>query len=267
MICDSHFHVFGPAERYPHGAELRYKPPHAPLQEYLALANRLGIKRFVFVQPSAYGRDNACMLDAMREVGPQACRGIVDLDENASDAALERLGAAGVRGVRVNVNPIKPPEPGFSQSMLARITRWDARCQERGWMLDFLTPGWLTRELLPTFAKLKAAFSLAHMGLFPAKDPVPKDFMQFVAENPKCWVKLTGVYRISTAPGYADAAPLAQALIAAAPDRLLWGSDYPHLSFPHVHSEELFALLKAWAPDDTVRRKILEANPARCFGF
>lgn len=131
-------------------------------------------------------------------------------------------------------------------------------------MLDFLTPGWLTRELLPTFEKLKSPFSLAHMGMFLAKDPV---FVRFVQETPRCWVKLTGVYRISTAPGYADAAPLAQALIAAAPERVLWGSDYPHLSFPHVHSEQLFALLKVWAPDDIVRRKILEENPARCFGF
>ena len=89
MICDSHFHVFGPAERYPH-------------------AGGLGVQKYVFVQPSSYGRDNACMLDAMREIGPAKCRGIVDIDEDASDAALERLHAAGVRGVRVNVNPIKP---------------------------------------------------------------------------------------------------------------------------------------------------------------
>jgi predicted TIM-barrel fold metal-dependent hydrolase len=267
LICDSHFHVFGPAERYPYGADLRYKPPLAPLDDYLSLAKKLGIKRFVFVQPSAYGRDNACMLDAMRQIGPQACRGIVDIDENATDAALERLHAAGVRGVRINVNPIKPPEGGVSSTLLPRIARLDARCAQRGWILDFLTPGWLTRELLPTFANLASPFSLAHMGMFLAKDPVPKDFVQFVAENSKCWVKLTGVYRISTAPGFADAAPLAQALIAAAPERVLWGSDYPHLSFRHVHSEELFALLKVWAPDDTVRRKILEGNPARCFGF
>src|SRR6187397_1647106 len=102
--CDAHFHVFGPAERYPHGGvneTLRYAPPLAPLSDYLTLAQHLGLARFVFVQPSAYGRDNACMLDAMREVGAACCRGIVDVDENASDAALERLHAAGVRGVRI----------------------------------------------------------------------------------------------------------------------------------------------------------------------
>ena len=267
MICDSHFHVFGPAERYPYAGDLRYKPPLAPLEAYLVEAGRLGIDHYVFVQPSAYGRDNACMLDAMREVGPQRCRGIVDIDENIPDAALGRLHAAGVRGVRVNVNPIKPPEPGFARTMLARIERLDARCSQLGWMLDFLTPGWLTRELMPTLASLKSKYSIAHLGMFLAKDPVPGDFVQFVKADPKCWVKLTGAYRISTAPGFADTVPHAQAVIGAIPERVIWGSDYPHLSFGHVHTDELHALLETWAPDDAVRRKILSDNPARLFGF
>jgi predicted TIM-barrel fold metal-dependent hydrolase len=267
LICDAHFHVFGPEERYGYSADLRYKPPRAPLDEYLQLAKRLGIKRFVFVQPSAYGRDNACMLDAMRELGQKECRGIVDIDENATDAALERLNAAGVRGVRINVNPIKPPEPGFSNSMLPRIERLDERCARLGWMLDFLTPGWLTRELFPVFKRLKSRYTLAHMGMFLARDGVPGDFVDFFRQQKNCWVKLTGVYRMSTAAGFADAAPIARALIAAAPERLIWGSDYPHLSFPQVHSEELFDLLTVWAPDDAVRRGILADNPARCFGF
>ena len=267
MICDSHFHVFGPPERYPHAADLRYTPPFAPWESYLAEAKKIGVERYVFVQPSAYGRDNACMLDVMREVGPAKCRGIVDVDEEASDGALERLHAAGVRGVRINVNPIKPPEPGFAKTMLPRVRRLEGRCEALGWMLDFLTPGWLTRELLPTLAHLRVPYTLAHMGMFPAKEPVPADFVSFVKANPRCWVKLTGAYRISTAPGFADTAPLAQALIAAAPERMIWGSDYPHLSFGHVHTDELFELLKSWAPQESVRRRILEDNPARLFGF
>jgi 2-pyrone-4,6-dicarboxylate lactonase len=163
LACDSHFHVFGPAERYRYAADLRYQPPHAPLADYLAFARRLGIERYVLVQPSAYGRDNTCLLDAMRDLG-EKCRGIVDIDEDAPDAELERLNAVGVRGVRVNVNPIKPPEPGYAATMLARVRRLDARCAELGWMLDFLTPGWLTRELLPTLTKLASRFTVAHMG-------------------------------------------------------------------------------------------------------
>jgi predicted TIM-barrel fold metal-dependent hydrolase len=85
--CDCHFHVFGPAGRYPHNqSDLRYAPPHAPVGDFLALAAKLGLERFVFVQPSAYGRDNRCMLDAMREVGSKKCRGIADIDENAPDS-------------------------------------------------------------------------------------------------------------------------------------------------------------------------------------
>ena len=270
--CDAHFHVFGAAEHYPYGADLRYKPPHAPLEDFLELAGRMGFERYVFVQPSAYGRDNTCMLDAMRAVGDR-CRGIVDIDENVPDAELDRLNRAGVRGVRVNVNPIKPPEPGFSKTMLTRIERLDRRCAEIGWMLDFLTPGWLTQELLPVLAKLKARHTVAHLGMFLARDGARQPgFLEFLDllrnGNGRCWVKLTGVYRMSVAPGFVDAAPLARALIEAAPDRLIWGSDYPHLSFSDkVGSVELFNLLGVWAPDDATQRRILVDNPRQLFGF
>jgi 2-pyrone-4,6-dicarboxylate lactonase len=270
--CDSHFHVFGPAQRYPYSADLRYQPPHAPLDAYLEEAKHMGIERYVFVQPSAYGRDNACMLDAMRAVGIEKCRGIVDVHEDAPDAELDAMHALGVRGVRINVNPVKPDEPGFSRTMLPRIRKMDARCAERGWMLDFLTPGWLTRELLPMFERLKAAFSVAHMGMFLARlgieQPGFRDFVRFVAAHDRCWVKLTGVYRISTAAGFAEAAPLARAFIEAAPDRLLWGSDYPHLSFADkVTTAELYRLFQQWTGDEPTQRRILADNPQRCFGF
>ena len=270
--CDAHFHVFGPAGRYPYTEGLRYKPPLAPLEDFLVLSQRMGFERYVFVQPSAYGRDNACMLDAMREVGNR-CRGIVDLDENAPDAEFERLNRAGVRGVRVNVNPIKPPEPGFSKTMLARIERLDARCAEIGWMLDFLTPGWLTQELLPVMARLRVNYTIAHMGMFLARDGVSQAGFQRLLEllrngNGHCWMKLTGVYRMSVAPGFTDAAPLARALIETAPDRIIWGSDHPHLSFAEkVGSIELFNLLGQWAPDEVTRRRILVDNPRQLFGF
>ena len=270
--CDAHFHVFGPGERYPYSADLRYKPPLAPLEDYIQLARHLGIERYVFVQPSAYGRNNACLLDALRTVGAKG-RGIVDIDENIPDAELDRLNSLGVRGVRVNVNPIKPPEPGFSETMRARIERLDQRCSEIGWMLDFLAPGWLTQELLPILNRLKVTFTVAHMGMFLARDGVKQPgfqrFIDFLRNGPgRCWVKLTGVYRMSVTPGFTDADPMARALIEAAPDRLIWGSDYPHLSFADkVGSVGLFNLLGRWAPDEAPRRKILVDNPARLFRF
>jgi 2-pyrone-4,6-dicarboxylate lactonase len=266
MRCDAHFHVFG--EGYPYGADLRYKPPHAPLSDYFEHVKKFGFDRFVFVQPSAYGRDNACMLDAMREVGKEKCRGIVDIDEDAPDPLLHECNALGVKGVRVNVNPIKPPEPGFSKSMMKRIQTLDARCAELGWMLDFLTPGWLTRELLPVFAKLKSAYSVAHMGMFLAKDGITQpgfaDFIECIKQT-QGWVKLTGVYRMSTAPGFKDAAPFARELAKKIPDRLIWGSDYPHLSFrDRVTTEGLYGLLDEWEmPKDLVLGK----NPQRSFSF
>lgn len=272
LSCDAHFHVFGPAARYPYGTDLRYPPPLAPLQDYLALARRLGFERFVFVQPSAYGRDNACLLEAMREVGAK-CRGIVDLDENVPDAELARLQAAGVRGVRINVSPVKPPEPGFAATLLPRIERLHARCAEIGWQLDFLTPGWLTSALMGTLGKLKVDFTIAHMGMFPAREgPNQPGFHQLLDllrhGEGRCWVKLTGAYRMSVVPGFADTTPMARALLETAPDRIIWGSDYPHLSFAdQVGSVELFNLLGRWAPDEATRRRVLVENPQRLFGF
>jgi predicted TIM-barrel fold metal-dependent hydrolase len=272
--CDCHFHVFGPAARYPYNqADLRYAPPVAPVEDFLALAKTLGLERFVFVQPSAYGRDNRCMLDAMRLIGAKSCRGIVDIDENAPDAELERLNALGVRGVRINVPPVKPYEAGFAAKLMPRIERLAARCAEVGWQLDFLTPGWLTAELMPALGKLDVDFTIAHLGMFLAKDGVQQPGFQALLEllrrgGGRCWVKLTGVYRMSVAPGFADLAPMARALIETAPERVIWGSDYPHLSFADkVGSIELWNLLGKWAPDETTRRKILVDNPQRLFKF
>ena len=272
LSCDCHFHVFGAAGQYPYGSDLRYPPPFAPLDEYLALARRLGIERYVFVQPSAYGRDNRCMLDAMSVVGAE-CRGIVDVDENVPDAELQRLHALGVRGVRVNVSPVYPREAGLAAKLLPRIERLHARCTELGWQLDFLTPGWLTSELIPTLKQLRCDFTLAHMGMFLAKEGVDQPGFRKLLDllrhgGGHCWIKLTGTYRMSVAPGFGDVAPMAQALIETAPDRIIWGSDYPHLSFADkVGSIELFNLLGEWAPDEAVRRKILVDNPQRLFGF
>ncbi len=260
--CDAHFHVFGPRARYPHGADLRYAPPIAPLAEYLALARRLGFERFVFVQPSAYGRDNACMLDAMRAAG-SGCRGIVDVDEDAPDAELARLAAAGVRGVRINVSPVKPPAPGFGASLLPRIRRLEARCAELGWQLDFLLPGWLTAELFETLESLKVDFTLAHFGMLKSPERLSR-----LVKGSRAWIKMTGAYRVSAAPGFGDLQPMALALVEAVPDRLIWGSDYPHLSFAdRVGSVELFNLLGTWAPEASTRRRILVDNPARLYGF
>jgi predicted TIM-barrel fold metal-dependent hydrolase len=272
--CDSHFHVFGPAQKYPYGSDIRYTPPYEPLKLYLKLARRIAFVRYVFVQPSAYGFDNCCMLDSMRELDPAIRRGIIDLDENStSDRELADLNATGVRGIRVNISPIRKPEAGFAASMLPRIGRLAKICGELGWHLDFLTPGWLVSELMPTLRELPVAFSVAHMGLFPAKDgpeqPGFREFLGLVGDGSRrCWVKLTGIYRFSTATDFADVKPIAQVLMDQVPDQLIWGSDFPHLSFhDRVGTIQLYNLLGEWAPDQGMRQRILADNPARLFGF
>jgi predicted TIM-barrel fold metal-dependent hydrolase len=274
QACDAHFHVFGSEDRYPYGSDLRYKPPYEPLEAYLKLARRIGFERFVFVQPSAYGFDNSCMFDAMRQIEPSIRRGIVDLDEtSATDRQLAEWNALGVRGIRVNISPVRAAEAGLAASMLPRIARLAALCRELGWHLDFLTPGWLVSELTPTLRELPIGFSVAHFGLFPAKDGVKQrgfqEFLSLVADGSRrCWVKLTGIYRFSTAPGFADVMPFAQALIATAPGQLIWGSDFPHLSFhDRVGTIQLYNQLGEWAPDPAIRKLILADNPARLFGF
>ncbi|MEW6672544.1 MAG: amidohydrolase family protein [Thermodesulfobacteriota bacterium] len=271
LACDSHFHVFGPAKKYPYGTDLRYAPPLAPLDDYLKLARQLDMKRFVFVQPSAYGKDNSCMLDAMKVMGGR-CRGVADIDEGTPDRELQKLHDLGVRAFRINTSPIKPYEAGYAASLIGPIKRQAERAKDLGWHLQFLSPGWLVEELMPTLKKLRVNFVIDHMGLFPPgkgiEQPGFQDLLNLLREG-RCWAKFTAVYRISKdMPKFRDVVPFAQALIAAAPDRIIWGSDYPHLSFhDKVDSLELFNLLKVWAPDETNRRKILVDNPQALFGF
>ncbi|GAC1339094.1 MAG: amidohydrolase [Acetobacteraceae bacterium] len=273
--CDAHFHVFGPEDRYGYdSADLRYRPPHAPLEDYLALARRLGLSRFVFVQPSAYGMDNSCMLDAMRTMGTAVCRGIVHLDEQtATDIEIAELDGLGVRGVRINVSPVRKPEAGLADHLRPRIEHLAARLREVGWHIDFLLPGWLVTELLPTLAGLPVPFSVAHMGLFPAAagpgQPGFQQLLRLAADGSRrVWVKLTGIYRFSTQPGFTDVEPFARALIETVPDQIIWGSDYPHLSFhDKVGTIQLYNLLGRWAPEPVIRRKILADNPQHLFGF
>jgi predicted TIM-barrel fold metal-dependent hydrolase len=273
--CDAHFHIFGPAAKYPHVTDdLRYQPPYAPLDAFLAQARRLGFTRFVLVQPSAYGLDNSCMLDAMATLDPAIRRGIVHLDERkANDKELSAWHALGVRGVRINISPIRKPEAGLADALRPKIMHTADICHDLGWHIDLLLPGWLISELMVTLRALPVEFTVAHMGLYPARDGVAqagfREFLSLVADGSKrCWVKLTGIYRFSQAPTFADVTPFAQALIATAPDRLIWGSDYPHLSFhDKVGTIGLFNKLAEWAPDAAMRASILADNPARLFGF
>lgn len=271
--CDAHFHVFGDPARFPYrDPKLRYQPPLAPLEDYLVRANRIGIERFVFVQPSAYLRDNDCQLQAMAKMGDR-CRGIVDIEDDAPDSLFESLSRQNVRGIRVNVSPIHAPDAELASRLRPRIDALEQRCKDFGWHLDFLLPGWLTESLLDRMARLEVDFSLAHLGMFAAaagpEQPGFKRLLELVSRGSgRCWVKLTGYYRISRRPpDYSDVRPMIEALASAAPDRLIWGSDDPHLSFAHeTGTVALYNLTCQWTTPEQLQ-KILVDNPARLFGF
>lgn len=269
---DAHFHIFETPERYPYHSSSRYPPPLAPLDEYLRLAEQDGIDRMVFVQPSAYGTDNSCMLDAMNRVDPARRRGIVALDlDRVSDRELLALDARGVRGVRINVSPYQTYDPKLRGRVAVDAMLAADVVRPLRWHLDFLTPSWLTAELLPTLRELTVDYSIAHIGLFQAEQGVNQPgFKEFLdlARSGRAWIKLTGFYRISKQPDFEDVAPLARAAIATNPDRVIWGSDWPHISFADcVTNTRLLELLREWVHDEQLYRKILVDNPARLFGF
>jgi 2-pyrone-4,6-dicarboxylate lactonase len=275
--CDCHMHVFGDPVQYPYAADRRNLPPADTLPKFLdayrRLAQRHGIERMVLVQPSTYGRDNACMLDAMRILGDRA-RGIVDVDEQVPETELARLHRAGVRGVRINAGPPnRPPDASLAASLLPRLRRMDAVCAEIGWQLDLLGPWWLYDELLPSLKQLRCKFTVAHFGMFRgaagAASPAFRRFVDFLRSGDKrCWVKLTAPYRIAEPPLYQDAVPIARALLAAVPDRVIWGSDYPFLSHAErVDPDALFGIIGDWISDERLRRQVLVDNPKELFGF
>jgi 2-pyrone-4,6-dicarboxylate lactonase len=275
--CDCHMHVFGDSVRYPYCAARRNSPPAEPLEkfldDYLSLARSFGFERMVFVQPSTYGYDNSCLLDAMRALGPNV-RGIVDIDERTPEAELSRLHQLGVRGIRINAGrPSLAMDSTLASKVVPRMTRMDAICAEIGWQLDLLGPCWLYQELHDTLKGLRSDFTIAHFGMWSGQSGIEspgfKRFLELLTQGErKCWVKLSGPYRISSPPLYEDALPVVRALIKAAPDRIIWGSDYPFLSnADRVNAVGLFNLIPTWMPDAAIRKQILVDNPQKLFGF
>jgi 2-pyrone-4,6-dicarboxylate lactonase len=265
--CDAHCHVFGPAERFPYAADRRYTPPDAPKERLAALHALLGIERAVVVQASCHGTDNRAMLDAIA-ASQERCRGIAIVDDAFSERDLAALDRGGVRGVRFNF--VKhlggAPEPGAFRRVLDRIG-------PLGWHLVLHLDAADLLELAPMLRRLEVPFVIDHMGRINAADGLRQAPFQALLELMRietCWVKLCGAERISAAgPPFHDALPFAQALVAAAPDRVLWGTDWPHPNIArHMPNDgDLVDLVPLLAADATLRRKLLVENPARLYGF
>jgi predicted TIM-barrel fold metal-dependent hydrolase len=270
-ICDTHLHVFGDRQKYPLVAELRSEPPHAPLERFLREAQAQGVTRMVFDQPSHYGLDNRCILDAIASVGLDRARAVAAVDaDTVTDAELQALNAHGVRGIRVNFG-YRSTERAITAQAAEQAAKLASRAAALGWHLEFLLPNWSLQELIPVLEKLPCDFSVGHMGVFPAAaGPRQAGFGEFLRLHARgrCWVKFTGVYRLSKLHDFSDIAPLAQAFVRNNAERIVWGTDWPFLShLDAVTYPQLVQLFESWVPGETDRRRILVDNPARLFGF
>jgi 2-pyrone-4,6-dicarboxylate lactonase len=271
LACDCHAHICGPQATYGYISERIYTPPDALLPAYRHLLNVLGCGRAVLVQPSFHGADNRAMLAAMGEAGGNF-RGVAVLADDASERDIAALHAAGVRGARLNIVDVKT---GKGELPLARIERLADRIKPFGWHIEFLMHVDEFPELDRMLARPPVDCVFGHLGYVRADKGVQTPGFQALLRllrAGRAWVKLTGPYRISTGPlPHVDTQPFADALVAAAPDRLVWGSDWPHVktewTIPLPNDGDLADLLARWVPDADVRTRVLVDNPARLYGF
>lgn len=257
--CDTHFHVFEPG--YPHVPNPLYTFPDGTLSAYLRMAGVLGIERMILVQPSFYGTDNSLLADVLKRLGPR-CRGVVQIDEHASDSELDEFHRLGVRAIRLDL-VARADWP--AAELTAYIQAMAARATPRGWHLQFYAPGTIVRDLLPFLAEYPGTFVIDHMGLLTEPDPESGRRLLALLSQGNCWIKLSGPYRVTLDRPLSDAAPLARAMVATRPDRLLWGTDWPHLPDGQRDTGEILNLLTDWAPDEADRRTILVDGPDRLF--
>lgn len=262
---DCHFHIFGPQERYPYAPQRKYTPPDASPAAFRHLADTLGIERVVLVQASVYGFDNSRLLDALPELGRPA-RAVVVVPPVITDTELDALHEAGARGVRI----IATHPGGLSLDSLAPF---GTRLAERGWHLQFMLSPELLLAMADQLESLPCAFVVDHFAGMPAAGGTAQPAFQALLRlmrTGRGWAKLSAAYHCSSAPPpYQDLMPFAHALAAVAPDRLVWGSDWPHVYFEGEmpNTTVLFDRLVEWLPDPALRRQVLVDNPARLYGF
>lgn len=257
--CDTHFHVFEPG--YPHVPDPLYTFPDGTVDQYLAMTEALGIERMVLVQPSFYGTDNSLLADVLKRLGPR-CGGVVQVDEDADDAELGEFDKLGVRAIRLDLFA-RASWP--TADLIAYIKRMAARATPRGWHLQFYTPGTIVRDLLSFLEGLEDTFVIDHMGYLTESDPEFDRRLLALLSQGSCWVKLSGPYRVAKDKPLSHVAPLGRALVATRPDRLIWGSDWPHLPNGQRDTGEILNLLADWSPDEADRRTILVDGPERLF--
>ena len=263
--CDCHIHIFGPRERFALAADVAYTPAEASVEAYQELRRRLGLQRTVVIQPSAYGTDNACMLDAIARLQPQA-RGIAVVDPSIPDAELARLHATGIRGLRFSLTVKNALRPEHLETMARRI-------QPFGWHIQFRSTYRDLPDVAPRLRALPVGVCLDHMSSIPPEMPLDHPTWRALfrlLEGGRCWVKLSAPYQLSRMPGprYADFGPQLSVLVKSAPQRMVWGTNWPH---PLVETKPddagLLDWLGVWVPEESLRRTILVENPAALYDF
>lgn len=263
---DSHCHIYGQLARYPYAPRAWYLPPMVEVEDYLHVLKVLGLDRAVFVHAAVYP-DHALILDVMAK-NPGRFRGVAALCESVSDAELEKLHAGGVRGFRANLvsgNGIK----------LEGAARLAQRVRHLGWHVQFLLDARQLVTLAPALQALPTEFVIDHVGRPDVAAGVNEPGFQHLISllrSGRAWCKLSAPYRTSRVqPGYSDINPFAQALVAAAPERLVWGSDWPHVNMdsgqPMPGDGDLLDQLAIWATTPLLRQQILVDNPQRLYGF
>lgn len=261
---DAHCHVFGPAGRFPYAPSRRYTPEDAPKETLAALHAHLGIERTIIVQASCHGSDNRAMLDAIAD-DPKRIRGVCIVDASFGDAEYQALHEGGVRGARFNFVKHLGGKPD-----MALFERTVDRIKEMGWHVVLHVDAPDIIPLSDMIRKLPLPFIIDHMGRVPAKyglDQPPLKGLLEMAKLERCWIKVCGAERISFPP-YKEAVPIARAIIDAASDRVLWGTDFPHPNSTHEADEaDLVDLVPQFAPDPLAQRRLLVDNPARLYGF
>ena len=264
--ADCHMHIYDPA-RFAMPPNLRVAPMNATVEDYRKLRARNGTTRTVVVTPRNYGIQNDVTVDAIARLGN--ARGVAVLHPDVTDAELKRLGYAGIRGTRFSLGD--PRTAAVTVDMVEPLSK---RVADLGWHVQFNVEGDMIVEMEPILDRLPSAMVFDHLGHppLPAGTNHPSHaIIRRLIDKGRTWVKLSGAYsNTRQGPPYADATLIAQDFVKAAPERLVWGSDWPHPTEANDHKPDdalLFDLLSEWAPDESVRRRILVENPETLYGF
>ncbi|MEZ5282576.1 MAG: amidohydrolase family protein [Acidimicrobiales bacterium] len=262
---DAHCHVFGPAARFPFSPDRTYTPPDSGIDDFEALQQTLGLSRAVFVQASCHGTDNSAMVDALVR-GQGRYGGVAMVDASVTDAELADLHAVGVRGTRFNFVAHLGGAPDMDDfwSIVDRVAKLD-------WHIVLHFDAKDIASHMGVLDSMPCPYVIDHMGRVPVTDGLEQEPFAALLElmrDERAWVKISGAERLTAGgpPPYDDVVPFARAIIEAAPDRVLWGTDWPHPNVRHKPDDgDLVDLLADFAPDETLRNQILVSNPERLY--